>query len=126
MKKLLFMLTLIPLLIFGQTDEDKMYLKSSLGEAAKNCPIVIDEKTTMVSMAYMDKLNVVEYQFTFDGVFADNFNTIKKRELVNKWKTSPEQSKLINYYKFKVNYVYHNLSGEFLTKIVINYDDIIK
>jgi len=126
MKKLLFLLTLIPLLIFGQTDEDKMYLKSSYGEATKNCPIVIDEKTTMVSMAYMDKLNVVEYQFTFNGVFADNFNTIKKRELVNKWKTSPEQSKLINYYKFKVNYFYHNLSGEFLTKIVINYDDIIK
>ena len=38
----------------------------------------------------------------------------------------PEQSKLTNYYKFKVNYVYHNLSGEFLAKIVINYDDIIK
>ena len=126
MKKLIFLLTLIPLLIFGQTDEDKMYLKSSLGEAAKNCPIVIDEKTTMVSMAYIDQLNVVEYQFTFNGVLAENFNDVKKRELVNKWKTSPEQSKLINYYKFKVNYVYHNLSGEFLTKIVINYDDIIK
>ena len=124
MKKLILLLTLIPLLIFGQTDEDKMYLKSSYGEATKNCPIVIDEKTTMVSMAYMDKLNVVEYQFTFNGVLADNFNDVKKKELINKWKTSPKQSELINYYKFKVNYVYHNLSGEFLTKIVINYDDV--
>ena len=79
-EKLILLLLFIPLVSFGQTNEDKMYLKSSLGEAAKNCPIVIDEKTTMVTMAYMDKLNVVEYQFTFDGVFADNFNTIKIKD----------------------------------------------
>ena len=111
--------------LFAQTDEDKKYLKSSVEESAKNCPVALDEKTTMVTMAYNYASNIMEYQFTFDGVLADNFEVFKKSELINKWKTTPDQNNLIKFYRFKLNYIYHDLSGNFLTKITISPEEVL-
>ena len=111
--------------LFAQTDGDKKYLKSSVEEGAKNCPVALDEKTTMVTMAYNYAFNIMEYQFTFDGVLANDFKVLKKSELINKWRTTPDQNKLIKFYKFKLNYIYHDLSGNFLTKITISPEEVL-
>ena len=81
MKKLLFVFLILPLFILGQSQEELNKVLSEVSsEMNKNCPMTIDECTTMMST--FGGMGIVMYNLQFDTDCLNDWDMS-----VSEWKT---------------------------------------
>ncbi len=133
MKHLYIILLVLPILIFGQTEQElKEQLNQKLSEVSnemnKTCPMVIDECTTMMST--YGGMGMIMYNINFDTncLTRLDMSSVSEWEIYqtismkNSFCTDPT-FQIFKDFGVKMIWKYWDVDGSFLTKIEFTVDD---
>ena len=123
MKKLLLLLCIVPFLTFGQrlTDQDFKEIAEGL---ARQCPMVLDNFTTGMSVTYFDKTMTYIYSIDKKGYKMSNSEFMKGMEeiLTNSFCTAPDM-KIYKDHNINMVWIYNDVRGNYMGKVSLNKDD---
>ena len=132
MKHLYIILLILPFLGFGQTQEE---INKKLGEVSnkinKNCPMVVDQYTTMLSTygglgMFMYHVQIDPDNFTDYGMSQSEWLELQTQTMRTIFCTDPSMKSFRDDLKIDVIWKYVDLSGRVIGKVKLNHLDCVE
>lgn len=125
MKKLLLLLVMFPMIGFGQNINESLKMISN--EMNKNCPMVIDEYTTLLNTyggngQVIYNLQLDKYIFTLYEWTKSEWLYNQTIVMTNSFCTDPSFRTFIEY-NVDVTWKYSDLEGNYIGKVKLNAND---